>query len=565
MPIVGIDLGTTNSAISVWEHGEVKLIKNALGDELTPSVVNVDDAGNILIGKAAKQRLITAPHHTTEQFKRFIGTDKVILLGKRSFSAIELSSMLLKSLKSDAEAYLNETVNRAIVSVPAYFNDIQRQATKMAAELAGLTVEKLINEPTAAALCYGVHESPDDQTYLILDLGGGTFDVTLLEYFDGVMEVHASSGDNFLGGMDFLDVIVSDFLIQHKLTKSQLSADALSSLHQYCEQLKIKLSQEKQASFTLILDGNSYSYSLNEVDFETKCSSILKRIVLPIERVINDSRISQLSEINDVILVGGATRMPIFHKTISKLLGRIPSYRLNPDIVVAKGAGIQAALAADDQALEDVVLTDVSPFSLGVNVRSLESPDRSFFDPIISRNTLLPVSVSRLYVNAADGQEEICFKVYQGESKFLENNLHLGDVLVDIPKSKAGETCVEVRFSYDTNGLLEVDVYIDATKQKRSALFEQSSGKLSDADKASALAKLAELKVHPRTVLQNITLLESLDRIYIQSTDIDKQFVSSLIEKFSSLIESQNVQEIKRFSSYLKDVIEEYDIRGIFQ
>jgi len=543
--LIGIDLGTTNSACCIWKDGKTTLIPNATGKLLTPSVVSIDNNGFVLIGQAAKERLVSHPELTTSKFKRFIGTDKKTSLGKFNYSATELSSLILRALKQDAEAYLDCEVKEAVISVPAYFNDIQRKATKLAAELAGIKVERLVNEPTAAALAYGLHESPDDARYLILDLGGGTFDVTILEYFDGVMEVHASSGDNQLGGEDFVELLVNDFCKKHDIEAKRIKASELSTLYHQMEKLKREVSKSETACFSTLIDGQSFSYELNNLQFGQICEPLIKRLSFPIERVLMDARIA-LNNIDEVVLVGGATRMPVFHQHIAKLLKRFPSFNLDPDEVVTIGAGIQAALKADDKALNDVVLTDVSPYSLGIEIHNEADIDNPYFDPIIERNSILPTSISKTYTNVSHFQRKIRANVYQGESRYAKNNILIGSVDVKIPMSKANTTMVDIRFSYDMNGLLEVDAYVDKTAKRFNAVFEQAAGSLTEEQKKEAFKRLSALKTHPRHEAENKTLMARLERIYEQKLGDEREFIADLIAKFEFIIEKQDKQLIAR-------------------
>ncbi|MFI5268310.1 MAG: Hsp70 family protein, partial [Chloroflexota bacterium] len=316
--IVGIDLGTTNSLVAVWKDGTPVLIPNSLGQPLTPSVVSVDDAGEVLVGAAALERQATRPRSTVAAFKRWMGTDRRVQLQDKSFRAEELSSLVLASLKADAEAYLGETAVEAVITVPAYFNDSQRQATRVAGQLAGLKVERLLNEPTAAALAYGLHEISNEKRFLIFDLGGGTFDVSILEYFDGVMEVHASAGDNYLGGEDFVDVLGELWLQRAKLKKTDLSPEALSLLRAQCERAKRQLSVRDSAELKLILKGEECSAAVERAEFEKASQALLARLGGPCERALRDAKLT-VRDIDEVVLVGGATRMPMISRLVTQM------------------------------------------------------------------------------------------------------------------------------------------------------------------------------------------------------------------------------------------------------
>ena len=392
MAIIGIDLGTTNSACGVWTGQGVELISNRLGDVLTPSVVGVDGSGEIMVGRTARQRLIHHSDRTVAAFKRLMGTDHKVTLGDQRFSATELSSLVLRSLKEDAETYLGEPVTEAVISVPAYFNDNQRHATKQAAELAGLTVRRLINEPTAAAMAYGLHEKQEG-LFLILDLGGGTFDVSLLEFFDGVMEVHASAGDNFLGGEDFVDAMIDDVLAEHELSRDALPASEMQNLYLQMEGAKRRLGNAQTLS--LKLGDREVTHEVTPEWFARVVTPLLLRVKHPIERALRDANLHP-DKVDDVVLVGGSTRLALFRSTVGKMFGRLPSCHLDPDTVVAVGATIQAGLLARGEGLDDVVLTDVCPYTLGTGVINEDNPRLGdYFLPIIERNSVVPISVER--------------------------------------------------------------------------------------------------------------------------------------------------------------------------
>lgn len=553
--ILGIDLGTTNSAVSVWKDGQSILIPNALGQNLTPSVVSVDSDGVVIVGQAAKERLITHPQLSASRFKRTMGTEKTYQLGRNIFSSVELSSLVLKSLKSDAESFLNEEITEAVISVPAYFNDHQRNATKLAAELAGLKVERLINEPTAAALAYGLSENPDDVRYMILDLGGGTFDVTVLEFFDGVMEVHASAGDNHLGGEDFVDLLVQDFYREHELNEVELLATDKSAIYRQFESIKRRLSSDDVVEVTITVGDKPLDYQITRTRFEQLAAPLLNKIQFPIERALMDANL-RLNQLDQVILVGGATKMPLIRNLVAKLLKCFPAFRLDPDEVVAIGAGVQAGLKQNDEALSEIVLTDVCPYSLGVATFNEASPNNALFAAMIERNSILPASVEHSFYTVHDNQTEINLEIYQGESPYAKNNVKLGEMSVTVPKKKKAEAEVSVRFSYDMNGLLEVDCKVLETGKTFNKLFERQAGTLTEAQKNEILAKLAKLKVHPREDAKNQALIARLERVYEQSRGDVREFVLHMLRNFETVLERQEPKAIQR---QYKDIEEELD------
>lgn len=366
MTAIGIDLGTTNSLVSVWQNGEAVLIPNALGKTMTPSVVGFSDQGDLLVGDAARERLISHPAQTVAQFKRYMGTDRECKIGKKPFRAEELSSFVLRALKEDAEKFLGTAITTAVISVPAYFSDTQRKATINAGKLAGLDVKRLVNEPTAAAIAYGLHDRDDENTFLVFDLGGGTFDVSILEIFDDVFEVHASSGDNHLGGEDFTDAL-TEFAMQKAGIKWKKGGKEYEIIRKSAEQCKQALSSEEEATMAFVFKKKAYQVTLTRGHLKKLYAPLLDRLRTPVENAMRDAKLS-LSDLDNVVMVGGASRLPMIKSLVSKMLGLFPKMHLNPDEVVALGAAGMAALLDSQSELREVVLTDVCPYSLGTDV-----------------------------------------------------------------------------------------------------------------------------------------------------------------------------------------------------
>lgn len=560
MTIIGIDLGTTHSACAVWRDGEPQLIPNRLGSFLTPSVVSIDDNGELLIGETAKQRLVSHPDRSASLFKRFMGSEHVMTLAKKNYTAIELSSIILKALKEDAEAYLQEPISQAVVSVPAYFNDLQRKATKTAGELAGLNIERLINEPTAAAMMYGLHQRDDGTRFIILDLGGGTFDVSLVEYYEGVLEVHASSGDNYLGGEDFLNVLAQDFFNHSEIDPKKLSKEHFRRVHYALETAKKALSNEQSQSLVSIIPEQTQAWHITRERFETLSRPLLSRLRLPIERTVNDADIDP-SQLDEVILVGGATRMQMVRSLVSKMFRRLPLTTIDPDLVVAMGAAIQAGLKNKTADLEDVVLTDVSPYTLGVEIinhNDAKGTQGGRFLPIIERNNTVPVSIEKTLSTTKDNQTQVEINIYQGESRLVKNNVLLGNLSIGVPRNLAGHETVDVRYSYDMNGLLEVDVKVCSTGEKHSKSIVNSAGSLSEEELEASRQKLAKLKFHPRETEQARTLLARAERLYESSLGDLREYISDAISHFEHVLDSQKAEEIriatKRFTEFLESL-----------
>ena len=553
---IGIDLGTTNSLVAQFLDGKTRLIPNRLGHFLTPSVVSADDAGNILVGLAARERLRTAPQSTVSAFKRFMGTDK-------TFRAEELSALVLKQLKEDAEAFLGEAVSDVVVTVPAYFNAIQRQATRNAVQMAGLNPLRLLNEPTAAGLAYGLQERPDDTRFLIYDLGGGTFDVSVLDYFDGVVQVSASAGDNHLGGEDFVQVLRHCFLRQCKDLSDDERAKLTDSseLWQALETAKRKLGDEMQAEIAVNVGGRMVSATVTRSEFHEAAKPLMARLRRPLERALRDAKLRP-DEIDSIILVGGATRMPLIRQSIAQLFRRIVNVSVNPDEAIARGAAVQAALIARDESVEEVVLTDVMPFSLGVET-SVEIENGQLvggrFSPIIERNMPVPVSRVERYFTVNDHQDAIRFNVFQGESAVAKENLHLGSMEIKIPPRPAGEVYADVRFSYDINGLLDVDISNDDFDIRANQTFRHNSANLSEEQIQASLAKLAALKVHPREQQENVYLLEKAKRLYEEYLGDQRQTIGHALAQFERVLESQDPAAIRRAQKEFGEFLERYD------
>ena len=561
MICIGIDLGTTNSLAAIWRNQKVEIIPNAISELMTPSAISLSNEGEIIIGQAAKDRLTTHPSHSAACFKRLMGTNSQVALGKKSFLPEELSSLILKQLKEDAEIYLGEVVEEAIISVPAYFNDNQRNATIIAAQLVGLKVDRLINEPTAAALAYGVNNHSDEQTYIIIDLGGGTFDVSILEKFDNIMEVHASAGDSFLGGEDFTEKLLKAFCKEKSLDYETLSLKDKAHLNYKFDRLKHQLSSEKKVDVNFQINNNDYAYTLTSEKFNEHVKPLLQKLLAPIEKSIRDANIN-IPEIDDIFLVGGATRMPIIRQFIARLFGRFPSCKINPDDAVVMGAAIQAALKQRHEDFDDVVLTDVCPFSMGIETATqLENSSISsgLYSIILERNMVIPISRTQRFFTIVDYQNKIDVKIYQGEQRLVNNNIQLGNISVSVPKRKQGKESIDVRFTYDINGLLEVIVTVTSTKEKKQLVLNNSQNRLTDKDIEKALKKLENIKIHPREKSANQALLSRAERLYQQSLGHDREQIGLLLLQFENILDTQDEKEIKKVAADFKQKLNTLD------
>jgi molecular chaperone HscC len=561
--IIGIDLGTTNSLVGVYKNDGVELIPNVFNEFLTPSVVGLDDKGHVIVGKTAQQRLITHPDKTTANFKRYMGSDHTVAFGKRSFRPEELSALVLRSLKADAEEYLGEPVVEAVITVPAYFNDSQRKATRAAGELAGLKVERLLNEPTAAGLAYGLH-TKEEQRYLVFDMGGGTFDISVVEFFDNVLEVHASAGDNFLGGNDFTEAIYVEMVKQLAtdlgLEKGKPNKQLKELLWKNADALKYQLTRDNIAKVSIPWNEQLHPIELTQEQFEHIVSDQLNRVAQPVKRALRDAKI-KVSDLGEIVLVGGATRMPVVRRLASRLFQRFPASDVDPDQVVAVGAAIQAGLKAKHQALDDTVMTDVCPYTLGVEVAegSFGSYQGGLFLPIIERNSLIPTSREESVCTLADNQTELKVNVYQGESPHIKNNIFLGTLKVKVPKGAAGEQTATIRFTYDVDGLLEVEVTVDSIQKQYRTTIEQNPGVLSADEIKTRVKKLEKLKVHPRSKHRNQHIIARAERAYQELLGDERAALAQMLSQFRAVLETQDERLIREMRAEFEKVLDHYD------
>jgi len=548
--IIGIDLGTTNSTVAVWESGEARLIPNSLGDFLTPSAVSVTDDGTILVGIAARDRQSTHPQDTATTFKRYMGTRHTTKLGGVEFSAEDLSAIVLGRLKADAEAYLGAAVTGAVITVPAYFNDRQRKATRRAGEFAGLEVKRLLNEPTAAALAFGIQDSAEREPFLVFDLGGGTFDVSIVEVFDGVVEVRASAGDNRLGGEDFNDVLAAFARTRLDMAaiESRLSPALLHErLRAAAEKTRRALSVADRAPFCLVIGDELFETEISASDFEAQAGRLLDRLRDPVLRSLRESDI-RADGLSEIVLVGGAMRMPIVRKAVTRMFSRFPNASVHPDHAVGLGAAVQAGLLAKDAALDEIRLTDVCPFSLGVDTTERDARGTwhpGLFSPIIERNTPIPASRVSYFRTLSDNQREVQFGIYQGEAREVRNNVKLGQLTVPVPPRPAGQVGVECRFSYDSSGLLEVDVHVPETGMTRNLVIIDEADAMSEQELAQRRDTLAGLKFHPRDGSENAALIARATRCFESFIGQHREQIGQGMLQFQSALDRQDPRAIR--------------------
>jgi molecular chaperone HscC len=565
--IVGIDLGTTNSLGGIWRDGAATLIPNSLGHTLTPSAVGLGDDRTILVGLAARERLATHPALTATAFKRYMGTDRVMFVGDKGYRPEELSALVLRSLKADAEAFLGAPVIEAVITVPAYFNDVQRKATKAAGALAGLKVERLLTEPTAAALAYGLTAQEDEELLLVVDLGGGTFDVSLLHRFEGVVEVRATAGDSWLGGEDFVDAIVAAFMAGPGAVAGLPSASSglpiVGALRRQAEMAKRMLSSQDAATIAVVHEGKPIEWTLGREQLELLSEPLLARLRAPMERALRDARVDP-DALSRIILAGGASQMPMFRRLIARLFRRLPVYQVNPEEVVARGAAVRAGMLARGAGLEEMVMTDVAPFTLGIEISEQHGDDKSQrvhgqFMPIIERNTIIPASRSKIVYPIDDKQRNLALRVFQGEAPLVKDNVLLGELTIKLPPGPATKQNIDVRFTYDTSGLLEVQATILSSGRIEKLVIEGNPGMMQPDEIAKRLTALAKLKIHPRDDMKMRALMARAARLYEERLGDTRAAIGRALGQLTAALERQEPEEIEAAGGLLSALLDQFD------
>lgn len=557
--IVGIDLGTTNSLVAYYTQDGSRIIPNRLGKHLTPSVVSVDEKGNVYVGETALERMSLYPDTVASAFKRSMGSDREYELSGRKYRPEELSSLVLRALKEDAEEYLGEKVTEAVISVPAYFDDKRRKATKRAGELAGLKVERMISEPTAAAIAYGLYEKKEDTRFLVFDLGGGTFDVSILELYENILEVRAVAGDNYLGGEDFTKVMEKMFLNKTGINANSLTAKEQVRLYRQAEEAKRRINDADKVEITCLIKDEPETVEITTKEYEEECEDLFSKIREPVKRSLSDAGLS-LKDIDEVVLIGGATKLQIFRDFFIRVFHKFPDTSINPDEAVALGAAIQGAMKERKEAVKEMILTDVCSFTLGTEV-VMEYSDGLMEDghycPIIDRNTVIPTSKTKRLYTVHDDQDRVTVRVLQGESRLARNNLYLGELEIKVPKAPKGEEAIDVTYTYDINSLLEVEAKVVSTGETSKLVIKGKDNTMTEEEIVKRMEELSYLKVQLRDQEENKLVLLRAERMYEESLGKQRERLEAGIRLFEDALRSEDRKKVEESKKTLYELMED--------
>lgn len=573
MTILGIDLGTTNSAIAHYKDGKAEIIENDQDQRTTPSVYQVKPNGEEVIGSAAKKGAATFPNNTVLEVKRLMGTGDMVQIEDREYRPEEISSKFLRYLKDSAEMKLNMNIEEAVITVPAYFTDAQRKATKDAGELAGLRVERIINEPTAAALAFCHDNLEDNKHLLVYDLGGGTFDISVVELFEGILTVQSSVGDNKLGGADFdeelIDMIHEQFQQENGYDMNSIASDETMlfyTLKEAAENAKIALSTQVETTITIPFVGLkdnlpvSFHTSISRNAFADRIRPYIERTIEKLHQSIEEANL-QVEEIDEVLMVGGSTRVPAVQEAIENIFGNKIRADINPDEVVAQGAAVQAALKSGEiDSSEGLMAIDVCPYTLGIEI-SRHQEDGSIvqglFDPIIEKNTPIPVKNTNVYNTISDNQTEVHIKVYQGEDQFVKNNsLVSDDIFVrNIPPAPAGQEHIEITFHYDINGLINLEAVVLSTGQRVQEVIESQVGVMSDVEKQESISRMEEEEDTSDTYDRAKKAIHRAEKLRDSCSPEDQKRLDEQVQILEEAIEAEDVRAIERNEQMLLDLL----------
>lgn len=574
MAVIGIDLGTTNSLAAYWADGQPRLIADECGQVLFPSVVSYICGEGLAVGTQAKKRILTHKKDTAASFKRFMGTEKKYRLGEKDYTPMELSAMVLERIKKNAEYFLKEEIEEAVITVPAYFNDKQRSDTKKAAKIAGLSVKRLINEPSAAALAYRTTYGEKDLTLLVFDFGGGTLDLSYVECFDNIIEIVAVAGDNYLGGDDIDQLIAKYFCEENGLawkendaltqncrtennsTRIDLTISEYAALMQCAEDAKCRLEQENEVELVLEVSGKTYTSKLNQDILFEICMPLFSRIKKLFIHILRDAQ-ARVSDLDDLIMVGGSSRLTVVKRFLTELLGKEPIVLGETDKVVAMGAGVYAGIRARREDIRDMLLTDVCPFTLGVETWRKKSDLQGYLLPMIERNSTLPTSHCQRLVTMNDYQDGITVRIYQGEEYYAKDNLFLGEISIPVYPKPAGEEWIDVYFTYDINGLLYVEV---ANAQGIRNHILLSNQELSRSELERYRKEMQKLMIPPIQQEENKKILEELTQYYHNSVGGRREQIGLFINWFARYLHSgrrylivQAVEKAKQQVQFLEE------------